>query len=287
MCWYFVAVWQALDLLSSSHTNQHDAHQITTLIAQARSQKDKYAAMQRKIRPVAPPAKPLTPKKARKEESIRFQEETNQRHPNATSILNRPRPLGDKKRNVPVLVNARGLPFLRYKKPQPRNVSSVIRTKLGRRWNWIERRDRLKIELLFAKDEEEWDRVTETKEPSTWSEHPANAIVDVNAKIAHFDMHAKELADNMWKIVLARKGFWRKKKLARSSQSNETKWSVLLRKRRCHHKVHSPGSSGRRMCRYSSSQCLPTLQSPSIAMPLSMSLEIRIQTSVAQSIQKD
>lgn len=161
--------------------------------------------MQRKIRPVAPPAKPLTPKKARKEKSIRFQEETNQRHPNATSILNRPRPLGDKKRNVPVLVNARGLPFLRYKKPQPRNVSSVIRTKLGRRWNWIERRDRLKIELLFAKDEEEWDRVTEAKEPSTWSEHPANAIVDVNAKIAHFDMHSKELADNMWKIVLAEK----------------------------------------------------------------------------------
>lgn len=165
--------------------------------------------MQRKIRPAAQPAKPLTPKKARKEKSIRFQEETNQRHPNATSILNRPRPLGDKKRNVPVLVNARGLPFLRYKKPQPRNVSSVIRTKLGRRWNWIERRDRLKIELLFAKDEEEWDRVTETKEPteepSTWSEHPENAIVDVNAKIANFDMHSKELSDNMWKIVLAEK----------------------------------------------------------------------------------
>ncbi|OQE09757.1 hypothetical protein PENVUL_c005G00825 [Penicillium vulpinum] len=159
--------------------------------------------MQRKIRPIAPPAKPLTPKKARKENSIRLQEETTQRHPNATSVLNRPRPLGDKKRNVPVLVNARGLPFLRYKKPQPRNVSGVIRKKLGCRWDWIERRDRLKIELLFAKDEEEWDHITKTKEPSTWSEHPANAIADVNAKIGHFDMRAKELADNMWKIILA------------------------------------------------------------------------------------
>ncbi|KXG50780.1 uncharacterized protein PGRI_063520 [Penicillium griseofulvum] len=199
------AGYEALDLLSSSHTNQQDAHRITTLIAQARSQKDKYAAMQRKIRPVAPPAKPLTPKQARKEKSIRFQEETSQRHPNATSILERPRSLGDKKRNVPVLVNARGLPFLRYKKPQPRNVSSVIRTKLGRRWNWIERRDRLKIELLFAKDEEEWDRITKTKESSTWYEHPANAIADVNTKIGNFDMHTKELANNMWKIVLAEK----------------------------------------------------------------------------------
>ncbi|CAI7623997.1 unnamed protein product [Penicillium glandicola] len=199
------AGYEALDLLSSSHTNQRDAHRITTLISQSRSQKDKYAAMQRNVRPVAPPAKSLSPKKARKERSIRFQEETSQRHPNATSILNRPQPLGDKKRNVPVLVNARGLPFLRYKKPQPRNVSSVIRTKLDRRWNWIERRDRLKIELLFAQDEEEWDRMTETTEPSTWSEHPTNAIADVNAKIGHFDMHAKELADNMWKIVLAEK----------------------------------------------------------------------------------
>ncbi|KAG0159991.1 hypothetical protein PDIDSM_7518 [Penicillium digitatum] len=199
------AGYEALDILSSSHTNQHDAHRITTLIAQAKLQKDKYAELQRKIRPVTPPAKPLTAKKARKAKSIRFQEETNQRHPNATSVLNRPQPLGDKKRNVPVLVNARGLPFLRYKKPQPRNLSSVIRTKLGRRWKWIELRDRLKIELLFAKDEEEWDRVTNTREPSTWSEHPAKAIVDVNAKIGHFDMHARELADKMWKIVLAEK----------------------------------------------------------------------------------
>lgn len=60
----------------------------------------------------------------------------------------------------------------------------------------------------------------------------------------------------------------------------------LLRKYRCHHKVHSPGSSGRRMCRYSSGQCLATLQPPSMAMPLSMSPEIRRQRLVAQSIQK-
>ncbi|CAG8077784.1 unnamed protein product [Penicillium nalgiovense] len=199
------AGYEALDLLSSSRTDQHDAHRITTLIVEARSLKDKYAAMQREIRPVAPTAKSPTPKEAKKAQSIRFQEETNQRHPNATSVLNRPRPLGDKKRNVPVLVNARGLPFLRYKKPQPRNVSSVIRTKLSRRWAWIERRDRLKLELLFAKDEEEWDRITETKEPSTWSEHPANAIADVNAKIGRFDMRTKELTDSMWKIVLAEK----------------------------------------------------------------------------------
>jgi hypothetical protein len=163
--------------------------------------------MQENTRPAVPPSKPLTPKAARKEKSIRFQEETTRRHPNARSVLDRPQPLGDRKRRVPVLVNARGLPFLRFKKPQPRNVSGVIRAKLGTRWNWIQRRDRLRVELLFAQDEEDWDRIIEiipeTDEMSSWPEPLQKAIVDVNAKISKFDVQSKELAENMWKIVLA------------------------------------------------------------------------------------
>jgi len=159
--------------------------------------------MQQKTRPVPLPPKHLTPKAARKEKSIRFQEETSRRHPNARSVLDRPHALGDRKRHVPVLVNARGLPFLRYKKPQPRNVSSVIRNKLGHRWSLIQRRERLRVELLFAHDEENWDRITESDALSSWPEPIENAIVDVNAKISKFDMQSKELAENMWKIVLA------------------------------------------------------------------------------------
>ncbi|KAJ5138625.1 uncharacterized protein N7515_003473 [Penicillium bovifimosum] len=201
------AGYEALDLLFSAHTNQSDAHRITSLIAQAMSQREKFAALQNRSRPVPTSPKPLTPRQARKAESIRFQEETSQRHPNATSILNRPRPLGDKKRKVPVLVNARGLPFLRYKKPQPRNVSSVIRTKLERRWAWIERRDMLKLDLVFAQDEEDWDNLTNTKteEHPTWTEHCKTALRDVNTQISQFDNNAKNLAEKMWAIVLAEK----------------------------------------------------------------------------------
>jgi hypothetical protein len=159
--------------------------------------------MQAKTRPTRLPPTPLTPKAARKEKSIRFQEETSRRHPNARSVLDRPHALGDRKRHVPVLVNARGLPFLRFKKPQPRNVSSVIRAKLGTRWNWIQRRDRLKVELLFAKDENDWDLMTETDTPASWSEPVQNSIIDVNSKISSFDLQGKELAENMWKIVIA------------------------------------------------------------------------------------
>ncbi|KAJ5544890.1 hypothetical protein N7535_006724 [Penicillium sp. DV-2018c] len=201
------AGYEALDLLSSAHTNHSDADRITSLIAQARSQREKFAALQHKSRPERTPPKPLTPRQARKAESIRFQKETSQRHPNATSILNRPIPLGDKKRKVPVLVNARGLPFLRYKKPQPRNVSSVIRTKLERRWAWIERRDRLKLDLSFAEDEDDWDNLTntQTEEGPTWSEHCQTALRDVNTQISQFDTNTKELAEKMWAVVLAEK----------------------------------------------------------------------------------
>jgi hypothetical protein len=218
-----ITIRQALDLLSSAHTNHSDADRITTLIAQARSQREKYAALQSKSRPVPTPPKPLTPRQARKAETIRFQEETSQRHPNATSILNRPRPLGDKKRKVPVLVNARGLPFLRYKKPQPRNVSSVIRTKLQRRWGWIERRDKLKLDLLFAQDEEDWDNLTNTKteERPTWTEHSKTALKDVNAQISQFDINAKQLAENMWAIVLAEKALAKEEEEATQRQPKQ------------------------------------------------------------------
>ena len=54
------------------------------------------------------------------------------------------------------MVNARGIPFLRLKKPQPKNLSGVIRAKLEKRWNRIVLRDRLQVDLLFAEDEEAW-----------------------------------------------------------------------------------------------------------------------------------
>ncbi|KAJ6089717.1 hypothetical protein N7467_004933 [Penicillium canescens] len=200
------AGYEALDLLSSaSEGNRHDTHKITTLLAQHKSQKEKHAAMQRKSGS-AKPVKPMSPKKARKAESIRFQKETAQRHPNATPVLSRPRPLrslGDKKRKVPVLVNARGIPFLRFKKPQPRNLSDTLRKKLLNRWVWIQRRERLQLDILFARDEDDWDRITKTAERSTWVQPVQESLDDVCGKVARWDMKNKQNAESMWGIVLA------------------------------------------------------------------------------------
>jgi hypothetical protein len=102
-----------------------------------------------------------------------------------------------------VLVNARGVPFLRIKKPQPKNLSGVIRSKLEHRWKRIERRDRLDYQLLLAKDEDTWDALTTGTELRTWTQGVEDALIDLHQQIQESDRKNRELAEAMWKVVLA------------------------------------------------------------------------------------
>jgi len=63
-------------------------------------------------------------------------------------------------------------------------------------------RDRLQAELLFARDEDAWDRMTNTKDEGTWAEEHKLALEDVYGKIRKSDKKNRELAENMWKVVL-------------------------------------------------------------------------------------
>ncbi|KAJ6017627.1 hypothetical protein N7451_001006 [Penicillium sp. IBT 35674x] len=201
------AGYQALDLLdSATKGNRHDENQITTILAQAKSIKEKSSAVQREIsRSKSPsPPKPLSERQLQRQKSIRHEEETWLRHPNAESVLSRPKPKVSGKRQVPVLVNARGVPFLRIKKPQPRNLSGVIRSKLEKRWHRIELRERLQVELLFAKDEDAWDHLTKTKagDPTLWSASVKASLDDVCQKIKQTDHDNREMSERMWQVVL-------------------------------------------------------------------------------------
>jgi hypothetical protein len=93
--------------------------------------------------------------------------------------------------------------LLRFKKPQPRNLSDTLRKKLHNRWVWIMRRERLQLEILFAKDEDEWDRITQTTERSTWVQPVQESLDDVCDKVVRWDMKNKENAESMWRVVLA------------------------------------------------------------------------------------
>ncbi|OQE24601.1 hypothetical protein PENSTE_c007G05657 [Penicillium steckii] len=195
------AGYHTLNLLSSASSgNGRDANRLSDILEQTKAAKAECAVQQRKLKDLCAP-QPLSAKRARKQESIRFEEKTRHRHPDTPSILARPKTVKGI-RKVPFLVNARGLPFLRIKKPQPRNVSGVIRNKLERRWKRILRRDRLTIDILFAEDEDTWDKLTNAQESTTWSRHYKLAIDEVNDQIRESDENAAELAQKMWNIVL-------------------------------------------------------------------------------------
>ncbi|KAH1627851.1 hypothetical protein KXX21_001007 [Aspergillus fumigatus] len=198
------AGYEALDLLhSASQGNEHDRHRIAKLVLESQSIKKKISEFQKALASSVQP-KPLSKRELKKEESRRFQESTARRHPDATPILSRPRPVVNGRRRVPVLVSARGIPFLRIKKPQPKNLSDVIRTKLDKRWRRIERRDKLGVEILFAKDEDEWDQLTLGQpEAVTWAGEIKKALAEVNTQLKESDLKNKELAEAMWQVVLA------------------------------------------------------------------------------------
>jgi hypothetical protein len=102
-----------------------------------------------------------------------------------------------------VLVSARGIPFLRIKKPQPKNLSGVIRTKLDKRWRRIERREVLGVDILFAKDEDDWDQLTlGRQETETWAGEIKEALAEVSTQLKESDLKNKELAEAMWQVVL-------------------------------------------------------------------------------------
>ncbi|KAJ5482648.1 Ubiquitin-conjugating enzyme spm2 [Penicillium diatomitis] len=196
------AGYEALDLLDRARKGgQHEAEKFNSIVARAKMLKEQQAAYQREIRELHP-SDPVSPKQIRKEATRRFEEATSRKHPDSPGILERPRPTVSGQRRIPVLVNARGVPFLRIKKPQPKNLSGVIRSKLERRWNRIVTRDRLAVELLFAKDEDQWDKLTETAQRPSWAEGVKRALDDVYEKIRKSDKQNRELSEKMWKIVL-------------------------------------------------------------------------------------
>ncbi|KAB8072099.1 hypothetical protein BDV29DRAFT_178055 [Aspergillus leporis] len=196
------AGYEALDLLhSAARGNQNDIHHITKLISETQAAKQRESALQRQLSKTEP--KPLSRKQQKTNENRRLQEQTARRHPDATPILSRPHPVVSGRRRIPVLVNARGVPFLRIKKPQPKNLSGVIRSKLEHRWKRIERRDRLDYQLLLAKDEDTWDALTTGTELRTWTQGVEDALIDLHQQIQESDRKNRELAEAMWKVVLA------------------------------------------------------------------------------------
>ncbi|PGH01740.1 hypothetical protein GX51_05056 [Blastomyces parvus] len=123
-------------------------------------------------------------------------------HPDTEPILSRPRLQINGPRHVPVLANARGLPFLRIKKPQPPSLSRALRSKLDARWKKILRRDQLEDDIYLAEQEDKWDLIVKQNDGTFWVSTVA-ALFDYTIKTIHYeDEKTKELAQKMWEVVL-------------------------------------------------------------------------------------
>lgn len=144
-------------------------------------------------------------------------------------------------------MNARGIPFLRIKKPQPQNLSRVIKQKLDRRWKWIQRRDNLEMELLYAKDEDEWDTLVDNvqngrqdDENLSWTDCVQQSLDETVGQIFDFDKKTSDIAEAMWNVVLEERKLAEKEEAERKNRRSEKQISQDETNQRS---AHKPGGT--------------------------------------------
>ena len=106
-----------------------------------------------------PPPRPLTKREKRLQKKAAARETVARLKPASLDIMSRSLPASELsgRRHIPVLVNAKGVPMLRMKKPQPQWLSYIIRSKHKRYSALVDRGSRLHEELVIARLEDEWD----------------------------------------------------------------------------------------------------------------------------------
>ncbi|KAI1973743.1 hypothetical protein LOZ55_005316 [Ophidiomyces ophidiicola] len=191
---------EALDLFQSYARKEKESIQrVDSLLAATRSLLKKTFEERRDQ---AAKATPLDRTSPTSRERLKQRSEALRVHTDRQSILSRPRPVVRGRRRVPVLVSARGIPFLRIKKPQPRSLSYTIRGLLDARWKRITIRDRLEQELLRAQDEDFWDRVTGHCDVVLWEMSVKDSLDCIKNTILAGDRVNRKMAQNMWEVVL-------------------------------------------------------------------------------------
>ena len=164
------------------------------------------------------------------------------RYEGARPVLERPLPLSEikgGKRRVPNLVDAQGLPMLRYSKPQPVSLSRMIRQRIqweAGRWR---KKHELEADMEIARWEDQWDGLVEEEmqeearlrlpangssadskamsgaaqgEEPSWVTEAERANGGVWAQIQQFGEKKAAMAEKMWQIVLKERELGEKEK---------------------------------------------------------------------------
>lgn len=198
--------FKALDLLHScAQGNEPSIGRVNDLLARTKSLHDSVGRQPQRPETTSPPA-PKSKSKCRRTSGTtesgakENKEHTERRQQHA--ILSRPRPHVSGIRRVPVLVDARGVPFLRTKKPEPAVLSRTINSKLRKMSERIARRQRLEEELVMASYEDQWDHRTGHVELTKWTISLNTALTDVKRTIDYKTKENRELSYKMFNVVL-------------------------------------------------------------------------------------
>ena len=125
------------------------------------------------------------------------------------SILDRPYKRVSGRRTIPRLISANGIPFLRYKKPQPRSLSRYLNDRAVQHQRNTDRCHEYERQVQIAKLEDAWDRkvdhycrLNEWEElRRTWNEAPTNALNDLINRMKWRARSNKKMAMNMYHVM--------------------------------------------------------------------------------------
>ncbi|OCK97607.1 uncharacterized protein K441DRAFT_501463, partial [Cenococcum geophilum 1.58] len=121
----------------------------------------------------------------------------------------RPRSSVPRTRHIPVIASANGLPFLRFKKPQPANLSRVLNQKLDARNKGFDRRNILQNYWMpLAAHEDAWDEILHSHiglgswcfEPA-WADTVQKALQDEKILYDQRMLKDRRLAQKLQEVV--------------------------------------------------------------------------------------
>ena len=127
--------------------------------------------------------KPWPALKSEDDPAVQYRHNTQAERVEAGPLLERPHVNISGRRHVPKIVNACRFPFLRIKKPQPAQLSRMIRDSITARESRISRSDELQKQIWIAEDEDQWDAilwkelgVSESSGNGSWITAPRAAL---------------------------------------------------------------------------------------------------------------
>ena len=129
--------------------------------------------------------------------------------PNTPSILERPYPNLSGRRIIPHLVVANGVPFLRYKKPQPPTLSRVINDKVKDHERRTNRQYEYQGQSQMGKLEDEWDKdlsrycglSTRSDQGPSWRTEADRALEEVHKISKRHAQRNKKMALDMYHVM--------------------------------------------------------------------------------------